>query len=111
MATLTRDEVKAYLRVTGDSDNALIDTLILQTERSLKTATSKVKHLDGADLNGNAIYTDIAEDPLFKIAQMQFAVHLYENRNPLEPAGNKIVPVPYHLDYFVTQIEGCGEYE
>lgn len=86
MIDLTLDEVKNYLRVDGDDDDALIESLITSSAAYLTNA--------GAQDDGN----------LYKLAQLMLISHWHENR---EPTG-KADKLAYGLAGIILQLQCCG---
>jgi uncharacterized phage protein (predicted DNA packaging) len=80
---MTLDEAKTYLRVDGNEDNALIESLIASSAAYLTNA--------GAQDDGN----------LYKLAQLMLISHWYENREP-EGKADKLA---YGLSGIILQLQ------
>ncbi|MEY8414800.1 head-tail connector protein [Tissierella praeacuta] len=89
---ITIDEAKEYLRVDGDEDNAIINTLIKASEEYLKNATGKTFD----DTNN-----------LARLFCLLLVVDWYENRGlTAGKVGDKIRPV---INSMLAQLNYCYE--
>ena len=89
---ITLDEAKEYLRVDGDEDNTLIETLIKASEEYLKNATGR-----SFDTTNN----------LARLFCLLLVVDWYENRGlTAGKVGDKIRPV---IDSMLAQLNYCYE--
>ena len=83
-------ETKEYLRVDGDEDDSLIESLINASEEYLKNATGK---------------TFDSTNPLARLFCLVLVVDWYENRGlTAGKIGQKIRPV---IDSMLTQLNYC----
>ena len=89
---ITLDEAKEYLRVDGDEDNTLINTLIKVSEEYLRNATGKTF----GDTNN-----------LARLFCLILVVDWYENRGlTAGKVGDKIRPV---INSMLAQLNYCYE--
>lgn len=91
-------EIKLYLRITHDDEDALIESFCEAAENYIRQKTGKSKK--GAD--------DIANDVLYKQTVKLMVAHWYENRAVISPsATNKI---SHTVDALIDHISLCGDY-
>ena len=89
---ITLDEAKEYLRIDGDEDNTLINTLIKASEEYLQNATGR-----SFDTTNN----------LARLFCLLLVVDWYENRGlTAGKVGDKIRPV---IDSMLAQLNYCYE--
>ncbi|SNV67363.1 head-tail connector protein [Clostridium cochlearium] len=87
---ITLKETKEYLRVGGDEDDSLIESLINVSEEYLKNATGK---------------TFNSTNPLARLFCLVLVVDWYENRGlTAGKVGQKIRPV---IDSMLAQLNYC----
>lgn len=101
---LTLAQVKAYLRVGDDNDDAEIQASLDAAVIYLKGKTSKTKRVDGQT------ETAIEEDALFQAAIKQMIAHWYENRD-IVTIGASVADTPHTADMIIGHIQICGEYQ
>jgi uncharacterized phage protein (predicted DNA packaging) len=82
-------EVKEYLRVDGDVEDRLIESLIIAGHAFIKNATTP-------DID--------TESELYKTALKILVTHWYENREPTGKAGN----IPFSLTDILIQLSLGG---
>lgn len=103
-------DIKLYLRVTGDDEDALIAAQVTAAESYLLGKVSKTKRRAGIDASGADIFVEIADDPLFQQCIKLMVAHWYENRE-IEAAGVSLSQIPHTVDAILAHIEGCSDYE
>lgn len=94
------EEVKLYLRVDGDIEDALISELIASAEEHIKTASGKTKLASGAD---------IKESSLYKTAIKMLVSHWYDNRGT-ESVGRSVMKISNTYDMILAHITTSEEY-
>lgn len=105
MAELTAADLKLYLRISGDAEDALITAQIAASTAYLMGKLSKTVRLveGGTDIQ-------IENDPLFQQCIKLMVAHWYENRE-IEAAGVSLSQIPHTVDAILAHIEGCSDYE
>lgn len=66
MATVSLEAAKAYARIDGDEDDALLESLIEAAEEYLA---------------GSGVYPGLAPEALYQLAVKGIVLHWYEQRN------------------------------
>lgn len=96
-------DVKTYLRVDGDDEDALIQNLITAAERYAKAKTGKTKVIvDNAE-------QDIATDDLWCLGIKLLVADAYENRLS-ETSGTGVARFTKSADRIFDFIAMCGDY-
>ena len=72
MATVSLEAAKAYARIDGDEDDALLESLIEGAEEYLA---------------GAGIYPGLASEALYQLAVKGIVLHWYEQRNVTDNAA------------------------
>ena len=89
--SLTLNDIKAYLRITHDVDNAFLESLI-------GTSKAFIKEQTGVEF--------VAGDKVYEQCVLFLVAHLYDNRASVtEKATNEI---PYTLDALIRHIKLRG---
>lgn len=110
MPALTLAEIKTFLRVDNDAEDALLTAQISAAQSFIGGKISKTKHLAGYGDNSEPAYKEISSDELYKHAVKLLVAHWYENR-VVETVGNKTInKISYTVDAILTHIETCGDY-
>jgi len=110
---MTLEEAKLYLRVDGDEEDTLIQSLIDAAETYLARQTGKaeviITHNDPE--TGLPVWADIRTDALWNLAVKLFLAHWYENRG-VEKASSRanIAKISHSVDALVNHISMCGDY-
>lgn len=102
---LSLEDIKLYLRVDDDAEDALITTQLSAAESYIKGKISKTQRLsEGEPL-------PIEDDPLYQQCVKLMVAHWYENR-AVEAIGTKSVSkIGFTVDALIVHIEGCSDYE
>lgn len=109
MSALTLAEIKTFLRVDSDAEDALLTAQMTAAQSFIGGKISKTRHIT-KDENGEPTYEDIASDELYKHAVKLLVAHWYENR-AVETVGNKTInKISFTVEAIITHIETCGDY-
>jgi uncharacterized phage protein (predicted DNA packaging) len=103
------NEVKTYLRVDGDAEDALITSFMTAATQYVNTQTGKTQVKTGEDSAGLPVYGDIDADALWCLAVKLLVTHWYENRGP-EVVGRSVVKISHSVDALINHIAMCGDY-
>jgi uncharacterized phage protein (predicted DNA packaging) len=97
------EDVKLYLRVDGDMEDALINGMIAAAKEYIKSASGKNKLADGRDL---------FESDLVKTAVKMLVAHWYDNRGVQYLSGNfkNVADVGYSFTIILGHITTSMEY-
>lgn len=87
------EELKLYLRIDGEEEDAFLSSLITAAKAYIKGATGKE--------------VDPAND-LHKLAVFLYCAHQYENRNPVL-VGTVVTSLDYSLKTLLHHIEWVDE--
>lgn len=95
------EELKEYLRIDGDAENASL-SLFLQSAISYLENAGVKKPIDpfmtveGKDVHGQ-----------YRLAVYMLATHFYENRIAINPTTVKVaqIPIPYGLESMILQLK------
>lgn len=82
MATVSLEAAKAYARIDGDEDDALLESLIEAAEEYLA---------------GAGVYPGLAPEALYQLAVCGIVLHWYEQRNIAAGAAPTDFPVGIRL--------------
>ena len=82
MATVSLEAAKAYARIDGDEDDALLESLIEAAEEYLA---------------GAGVYPGLAPEALYQLAVCGIVLHWYEQRNIATGAAPTDFPVGIRL--------------
>ena len=74
MATVSLEAAKAYARIDGDEDDALVESLIEAAEEYLA---------------GAGVYPGLAQEALYQLAVKGIVLHWYEQRNATERSATE----------------------
>lgn len=100
---LSLEDIKLYLRVDDDAEDALISAQLAAAESYIKGKLSKTQRLsDGEPLA-------IEDDPLYQQCVKLMVAHWYENRS-ITAIGTTVAGIKHTVDAILTHIEGCGDY-
>lgn len=109
MPALTLAEIKTFLRVDSDAEDALLTAQMTAAQSFIGGKISKTRHVT-KDESGEPTYEDIASDELYKHAVKLLVAHWYENR-AVETVGNKTLnKISFTVEAIITHIETCGDY-
>lgn len=109
MPALTLAEIKTFLRVDSDAEDALLTAQMTAAQSFIGGKISKTRHVT-KDESGEPTDEDIASDELYKHAVKLLVAHWYENR-AVETAGNKTLnKISFTVEAIITHIETCGDY-
>lgn len=109
MAVISLDEVKIYLHVDSDAENALIESQMSAADRYISGKISKTQVYLSTGEDGIKIYGPIADDPLYQQCIKLMVAHWYENRE-IVAVGSNVVKVDHTVDSIIAHIQGCGDY-
>lgn len=91
---LPLDELKEYLRIDGDDENALLERLVHAAENYLTNAGIKPNYCSD----------------LYKLAITMLVSHWYENRI-IEHSGRYTAKISFGFDTIITQLRYCQAQE
>lgn len=106
---LTVADVRAYLRIDSEADDAELSALISASSQYLKNMTSKSLHVTGIDEEGQMTTESIDEDGLFQTAVKLMVAHWYENRQIV--SATSVNNVPHSAEMIMQSIALSGDYE
>lgn len=98
MAALTKADIKLYLKVDHNTDDALIDALLL-------AASSYINNKTGKTLSGEA---NINTDSVYQLGVKLLCAHWYENRGVEIPGS--LTKISHSIDAIIDHISLCSEY-
>lgn len=94
MAALTLDDVKLYLRVDSNDEDALLQDLMEGAVSFLERMTGKVC---------------MPDDAVWKMAIKYLCAHWYENRD--DTVAGRDAKVDYTIDCLISHIALCADYQ
>lgn len=100
---MTLQDVKQYLRVTTDNEDAVIQANLTAAKTYIKAQTGKTKVKSGET------EADIETDELWGMAVKLMVAHWYENR-AIEVTGTIVARLSHTVDALVNHIAMCGDY-
>lgn len=100
---MTLDDVKIYLRVDGDDEDALITGLMTAVALEVKRKTGKTRVKLDTDI------ADITTDELYCLAVKIGVADAYENRGS-DVTGKSITKYSRSFESLVNFIAMCGDY-
>lgn len=95
-------DVKNYLRVDTDVDDALITTLLSAADTYIRRTTGKNYARDGDG------YIDIAQEKLFGLLELQLVAHWYEHRGGV--SDGSVQSLPHAVDFMLDKITNGSDY-
>ena len=100
MSKLTLAEAKVYLRIDSDyvEEDSIIASLMQASESYILDKVKKEKYND----------IKIVECDLFKLCQLIYIAHRFENRG--DTTGEQVNSVPHSIDAIISHISLCGDY-
>ena len=94
------EDVKLYLRIDGNMEDTLIESLIAAAQEDIKTASGKTKTAAGQP---------IEKSPLYQTAVKMLVAHWYDNRG-VEVIGKSTVPLSNSYNAILAKITTSEEY-
>lgn len=91
-------DIKEYLKIDNDAEDALLDSLLAAAESYIKQTTGKT-------LKGTAA---INTDELYNLCVKLMVAHWYENRAVQSPTN--LTKIDYTVQALVNHISLCGDY-
>ncbi|MDD3157303.1 head-tail connector protein [Anaeromusa sp.] len=93
---MTLEEVKLYMRVDDDTDDALITSLLAAAQQYVERKTGKIYK---------------PEDELWNLCIKQLVIHWYENREvQATSTRNNLVTIDHTAEAIISHISLCGDY-
>lgn len=105
---MTLDDLKTYLRVDGNDDDAQVTAILAAATGYINRQTGKTKVRIGIDDAGLPTYGAISDDELYNLCIKVLCAHWYENRG-VEVVGN-VTKLSHSVDALVNHISMCGDY-
>lgn len=99
---MTIEDLKLYLRVDGNEDDALIESLLTAATSYIQRTTGKTKIVIAG------IESDIATDEPYNTCIKMLVAHWYENRG-VEVIG-ALTGISHSVDALIAHISLCGDY-
>ena len=96
-------EIKAYLRVDTDAEDATIQSFIDSAAAFIKQSTGK------AQVKKEEDFAAIELDPLFNLCIKMLTAQWFECRG-VDHAGANIKQYSYSVDSMLQHIANCGDY-
>ncbi|MCQ4763232.1 head-tail connector protein [Cloacibacillus evryensis] len=100
---LSLEDIKLYLRVDDDAEDALILAQLAAAESYIKGKISKTQRLSGGEP------LRLEDDPLYQQCVKLMVAHWYENRT-ISAVGTTVIGFKHAVDAILAHIEGCGDY-
>lgn len=98
------EELKEYLRIDGDDENASLSMFLQAAISYLENAGVKQPANYYLKIDGEDVFS------LHRLAIMMLATHFYENRISINPTTIKVaqIPIPYGLQSIILQLKWVG---
>ena len=106
MASISLDEVKIYLHVDSDVENALIESQMSAADRYISGKISKTQVYLSTGEDGIKVYGPIADDSLYQQCIKLMVAHWYENREA--STDLKLSEVPFAVEAILNRHKVAG---
>jgi len=99
---MTLEELKLYLRVDGNDEDALIQSFLTAATNYIQRQTGKTKVRSGDG------YVSIENDELYNLCVKLMVAHWHSNRG-VEIPGT-LTKITHSVDALINHISMCGDY-